>query len=157
MDDTTRSIIDGIIVQHDKPIKLAGGHTCTIFYDIFRLTPNELARLAAQAVGHLSNDAFDVALGIAYEGIIFAAAIAGGRQVAILQTDEKIFGPSIQGKQVVIVGDIVLTGKHLFRAQQLVEAQGGRVVGYACIIDRSNGAVGTDSCPMWSAYQTSMV
>jgi orotate phosphoribosyltransferase len=157
MDETTKSLIDSIIVQFDKPTKLPSGHVCTVFYDTLRLTPNDLARLAAQAVGHLPNDAFDVAVGIAYDGIFFSAAIAGGRLGAILQTDNKIYGPSMKDRKVIVVGDVVLTGQHLYRAQEVVEQHGGQCVGYACIVDRSNGSVGTANRPLWSAYQTSMV
>ena len=157
MDDTTKALIDSITVRFDKPATITGGHVCTVFYDTLKLSPNDLARLAAQAVGHLPNDAFDIALGMAYDGIFFSAAVAGGRLGAILQTDQKIYGPAMKGRKVIVVGNVVLTGQHMYRAQELIEQQGGKCIGYACIIDRSNGTIGSAKRPLWSAYQTEMV
>ena len=155
MDETTRSIIDRITVTYKEPRILPTGHNCKVFYDCADLSPNDLARLAAQATGHLDSDAFDVAVGIAYNGIIFAAAVAGGRRVAILQPDGKITGPDITNKKVVIVDDVVCTGKNFKAAEDLIKRQAGEVIGYVSIIDRSAGHF-TPTMPLWSAYQTTM-
>ena len=37
-----------------------------------------------------------------------------------------------------------------------IRSLGGAVVGFACIVDRSDGKVGSDKQPLWSAYQTDM-
>ena len=76
MDETGRAIIEGITVRYDKPREIPGGHKVSVFYDTRLLSPNDLARLAAQATGHLDHNAFDVVLGVAYNGIFFAAAVA---------------------------------------------------------------------------------
>ncbi len=156
MDETTRSIIEKITVRYAAPTKIPSGHECQVFYDCFQLSPNDLARLAAQTVGHLPDHSFDMVVGIAYSGVFFASAVAGGRQVAIIQKDEKLFGPSPQGKNILIVDDVVFKGNHLDRAERILTAAGGHVMGFACIIDRSAGAVGSKNRPLWSAFQTSM-
>ena len=156
MDETTKAIIDGITVRYAKPTKIPSGDLCTVFYDCIQLSPADLARLAAEATGDLAEGTFDVTLGLAYTGILFASAVAGGRQVSILTTENKIFGIDVKGKKVVIVDDVVHSGKRLLEATKLVEQAGGIVSGYACIIDRSLGKFGTPSRPLWSAYQTDM-
>ncbi|MCO6430781.1 MAG: hypothetical protein J5J00_07960 [Deltaproteobacteria bacterium] len=157
MDETTKAIIDRITVRKDEPFKTPNGHTATVFYDCIQLSPNELARLAAQAVGHLEHDAFDIAVGLAYAGIFFSAAVAGGRQVAILQADGEFTGPPLNGKKVVVVDDVVHSGRRIGGAAERVKASGGIVVGLACIVDRSNGSVGSKETPLWSAFQTEML
>ncbi|MBN8548821.1 MAG: hypothetical protein J0M12_05865 [Deltaproteobacteria bacterium] len=157
MDETTKAVIERITRSYPTPQPIPSGHEACIFYDCARLTPNELARLAAEAVGHLHEDAFDVALGIAYQGILFAAALAGGREVAILQADGKISGSDLKGKKVIVVDDVVLSGKRVLDAEKKAAACGAVVVGYACIIDRSDGAFGSMEKPLWSAYQTNML
>jgi orotate phosphoribosyltransferase len=132
----------------------------SVFYDCYQLAPSELARLAADAIGDLDHEAFDISLGLAYSGILFAAAVAGGRKVAILQKDGKIFGPDLRGKRVVIVDDVVHTGRHILQAADKVRAEGGIVVGFVCIIDRSAGALTSAAsqlkAPLWSAFQSDM-
>ncbi|RMG43173.1 MAG: hypothetical protein D6719_04350 [Candidatus Dadabacteria bacterium] len=154
MDATTKAIIEKITISYDQPTKIPGGHMCTVFYDCVQLSPADLARLAAEAVGHLSQSYFDIAVGIAYSGIFFAAAVAGGRKAAILQTDGGICGPSLSGSKVVIVSDVVYTGGELSRAEKIITEHGASVVGYACIIDRSGGKVGSEAKPLWSAFET---
>jgi len=156
MDDTTRSIIERITERYPQPQRLPSGHTSQVYFDCQRLTPNDLARLAAQAVGSIDHDQFDMVLGIAYNGILFAAAVAGGKNVAILRADEKIWGPSIKGKKILIVSDVVCSGKEFFKAQKIAESEKASVVGFACIIDRSAGKLSDSKPPIWSAAQLAL-
>lgn len=160
MDETTKAAIERIAVRYDKPTRIPSGQMATVFYDCFQLTPSELARLAADAIGDLDHDLFDVAVGLAYSGILYAAAVAGGRKVSILQKDGNLFGPELRGKKVVIVDDVVHSGRHMREATKKVEAAGGIVVGYVCMIDRSSGGLGApaliDRNPLWSAFQAEM-
>jgi orotate phosphoribosyltransferase len=160
MDETTKASIDRITIRFDKPTRIPSGQVASVFYDCYQLAPSELARLAADAIGDLEHDAFDVSVGLAYSGILYAAAVAGGRRVAILQKDGKLFGPDLTGKRVVIVDDVVHTGSHLVEAAAKVKDAGGTVVGFVCIIDRSSGklsgAVSPLKAPLWSAFQAEM-
>jgi orotate phosphoribosyltransferase len=164
MDETTKKIITTISVVHPKPTQIPTGQSCTIFYDCFQLSPSDLARLAAEAVGDVDHDTFDIVVGLAYSGILFAAAVAGGKKVAILQKDGQLFGPSMRGLRVIVADDVVHSGGRLREAASKVGAGGGRVVGFACIVDRSggkflNGMPSEDNgelVPLWSAFQTDM-
>ncbi len=153
MDETTKKIIELITQRHKKPVAVPGGRSSAIFYDCAQLSPNDLARLAAEAVGHLSEDSFDIVVGIAYRGILFAAALAGGRPVAILEREGEISGPDLSGKKVLIADDVVFSGEHILSAQRKVEARGGVVVGFACIVDRTGGKTAEVGRPLWSAFE----
>jgi len=164
MDETTKKVIDLISVVYSTPTKIPTGQICTVFYDCFQLSPSDLARLAAEAVGDVDHDSFDIVVGLAYSGILFAAAVAGGKKVGILQKDGQFFGPALTGLRVIIADDVVHTGGRMKEAATKVSAAGGIVVGCACIIDRSGGAFqsgivsdkGGESRPLWSAFQTDM-
>ncbi len=157
MDETTKAIIDAITVRYATPTTIPSGDTCTIFYDCIQLSPADLARLAAEATGELPEDTFEVVVGLAYTGIFFASAVAGGRQVAILTHDEKLAGPTVKGRKVLIVDDVVHTGKRVKKAREIVERAGGTVIGYAAIIERSSKKSIDRALPLWSAFQAEML
>ena len=92
-------------------------------------------------------------VGVAYTGILFAAAVAGGRQVGIIRGDRTLTGPSIKGKRVVLVDDIICTGTRLREAASITRSHGGIIVGFAVIIDRTGGEGQFDGVPVWSAAQ----
>jgi orotate phosphoribosyltransferase len=160
MDETTKAVIERITIRYEQPTRIPSGQLATVFYDCFQLAPSELARLAADAIGDLDHDSFDLAVGLAYSGILFAAAVAGGRKVGIIQKNGELFGPDMRGRRVFIVDDVVHTGGRLKEAARKVEAVGGIVAGFVCIIDRSAGAFegsgGGLGAPLWSAFQSEM-
>jgi orotate phosphoribosyltransferase len=160
MDETTKAAVERITIRYEQPTRIPSGQLATVFYDCYQLVPSELARLAADAIGDLEHDAFDIAVGLAYSGILFAAAVSGGRKVAIYQKDGKIFGPTLRGLRVFIVDDVVHSGRRLQTAAEAVRAEGGIVAGYVCIVDRSAGVLkspaATLGAPLWSAFQADM-
>jgi len=161
MDETTKAIVERVAIRFQRPTRIPSGQMSSVFFDCFQLAPSDHARLAADAVGHLEHDEFDIAVGIAYSGILFSAAVAGGRKVAILQKDGNFFEPDLKGQRVVIVDDVVVSGRHLMDAAARVRAEGGRVFGYACIVDRSGGRFSGETggelqAPLWSAFQAEM-
>jgi orotate phosphoribosyltransferase len=143
MDETTKAIIAKITVRTGSGVS----------YDCAALSPNDLARMAAEATGDLAEGTFDLVLGIAYRGIFFAAAVAGGHQVAILQHDGAISGPSVRGRKVLIVDDIFTGAERLSAALETIATLGGSTVGCACIVDRTESAVAFGGRPVWSAFQ----
>ena len=156
MDETTSAIIGRITVRFEGEQTLPSGHRSKEFYDCARLTPNDLARLAAHAVGHLPPHSYDLVLGVAYNGVFFASALAGGREVAIFQKDGEIFGPTLKGKQVLICSDVVVSGEQLTEATRKAEKNSASVVGYACIVDRSASGATINSKPLYSAWQSKL-
>lgn len=162
MDDTTKRTIERISVRYPNAQTIPSGQVASVFYDCYQLSPSDLARLAADALGDIDHDIFDIAVGRAYSGILFAAAVAGGKKVGILQKDGSLFGPDLKGLKVIVVDDVVHTGAGIIEAASIVERAGGIVVGFACIVDRSGGqfaggvSTASGARPLFSAFQTDM-
>ena len=147
MDETTKAIIEKITLRSAAGVR----------YNLAALSPNDLARMAAEAIGDLPEGTFDVVLGVAYQGIVFAAAVAGGHPVAILQHDGAIHGPSVSGRRVLIVDDMFTGDDRLSGARAAVIAGGGTVIGGACIVDSSESGMFEGRLPVWSAFQTKAI
>ena len=87
--------------------------------------------------------------------LIVAPAIGGiviGYEIGRLLKKETIFCERVNGKfnfrrgfsikknsRVLIVEDVITTGKSSLECSKLVNSAGAKIVGFACIIDRSNG------------------
>ena len=94
----------------------------------------------------LSNLDFDLILSPAMGGIVI------GYEIGRILNKETIFSERVNGTfelrrnffiekntKVLIVEDVITTGKSSLECAKLVEDFNGVVVGYSCIIDRSNG------------------
>ena len=93
-----------------------------------------------------SFEKFDLILSPAMGGIII------GYEIGKILSKETIFSERVNGKfklrrgflikknsKVLIVEDVITTGKSSLECSNLVTSAGAKIVGYACIIDRSNG------------------
>ncbi len=89
---------------------------------------------------------FDIILSPAMGGIIV------GYEIGRLLNKETIFSERVNGEfklrrdfeikknqKVLIVEDVITTGKSSLECSKLVLDNGASIVGYACLIDRSNG------------------
>ncbi len=89
---------------------------------------------------------FDLILSPAMGGIII------GYDIGRILNKETIFSERIEGKfqlrrnfsikknnKVLIVEDVITTGKSSLECSKLVNSAGAKIIGYACIIDRSKG------------------
>ena len=77
--------------------------------------------------------------------LIIVIAIFGGGYYYYNINSEEISTTSFQyikiekGNKVLIVEDVITTGKSSLECSKLVSSNGAEIIGYACIIDRSNG------------------
>ena len=87
--------------------------------------------------------------------LILSPAMGGiviGYEIGRLLKKETIFSERVDGKlvlrrdffikknqRVVIVEDVITTGKSSLECSNIIQKMGATIVGYACIIDRSNG------------------
>jgi len=87
--------------------------------------------------------------------LILSPAMGGviiGYEVGKLLEKETIFSERVEGQfklrrdfqipnksKVLIVEDVITTGKSSIECAKLAELSGGEVIGFACLIDRSNG------------------
>ena len=92
-----------------------------------------------------SFEKFDLILSPAMGGIII------GYEIGKILSKETIFSERVNGKfklrrgflikknsKVLIVEDVITTGRSSLECSNLVTSAGAKLVGYACIIDRSN-------------------
>jgi len=99
----------------------------------------------AEKIESSFND-FDLILSPAMGGVII------GYELGKILKKETIFSERVNGQfklrrdfviqknnKVLIVEDVITTGKSSLECSNLVEASGAFLVGYACIINRSNG------------------
>ena len=106
---------------------------------------SEMCRSLAEKIKGEFND-FDLILSPAMGGIII------GYEMGKILKKETIFSERVNGEfklrrdfkiknntKVLIIEDVITTGKSSLECSKLVTTKGGFVVGYACIIDRSNG------------------
>lgn len=54
-------------------------------------------------------------------------------------TGKRIEGPFHTGDRVVVVEDVITTGKSALQAIEAVEAEGGKVIGVLSVVDREDG------------------
>ena len=89
---------------------------------------------------------FDLILSPAMGGIII------GYEIGRILSKETIFSERVDGKfklrrdflikknnKVLIIEDVITTGKSSLECSKLASSAGAKIVGYACIIDRSKG------------------
>ena len=89
---------------------------------------------------------FDLVLSPAIGGIVI------GYEIGRLLKKETIFSERVDEKfvlrrdflikknqRVIVVEDVITTGKSSLECSNIIQQMGGKIVGYACIIDRSNG------------------
>ena len=139
----TKALIDGHFI-------LSSGLHSSKYVQCAQLLskPNKASKICnslAEKINTTFND-FNLVLSPAMGGIII------GYEIGKLLNKTTIFTERSDGKfvlrrdfsisqndKVVIVEDVITTGKSSLECSKLVNEAGAQVVGYACIIDRSNG------------------
>ena len=89
---------------------------------------------------------FDLILSPAMGGIVI------GYEIGRILEKETIFAERVDGNfklrrdfvinknsKVIVIEDVITTGKSSLECSKLIDDAGAEIVGYACIIDRSNG------------------
>ena len=109
--------------------------------------PDKAKKICESLAEKISNEFenFDVILSPAMGGIII------GYEIGRLLKKETIFSERVNGQfklrrdfsikkneKVLIIEDVITTGKSSLECSKLVKDFGASIVGYACIIDRSN-------------------
>ena len=110
--------------------------------------PNKAIKICESLASKIKNEFkdFDLILSPAMGGIII------GYELGKILNKQTIFSERVNGKfrlrrdfkinkeaKVLIVEDVITTGKSSIECSKLVTLNNANIVGYACIIDRSNG------------------
>ena len=110
--------------------------------------PNQAQKICESLANKVKNEfkEFDLILSPAMGGIIV------GYELGRILNKQTIFSERVndefklrrdfqikKGNKVLIVEDVITTGKSSLECSQLVKDNNANIVGYACIIDRSNG------------------
>ena len=110
--------------------------------------PNEAVKICQSLAEKIKKEFtdFDIILSPAMGGIIV------GYELGKLLNKRTIFSERVDGEfklrrdfkiekgnKVLIVEDVITTGKSSLECSKLVSSSNAKIVGYACIIDRSNG------------------
>ena len=138
----TKAIIEGHFILS------SGLHSSTYVQCAQLLSKPEKAEKICNSLAEKINKSFDdidLVLSPAMGGIII------GYEIGKLLKKETIFSERVNGefklrrdfhieknKKVLIVEDVITTGKSSLECSKLVEGANAEIVGYACIIDRTN-------------------
>ncbi len=103
------------------------------------------AEIAGRFLADLAKDLrADAVVGPALGGIVIAHETARALETRCLFTERQGGEMALRrgfdlrpGEKVLIVEDVVTTGKSTLEVRDVIQAQGARVVGYACIVNRS--------------------
>ncbi|WP_265445525.1 orotate phosphoribosyltransferase [Flexivirga meconopsidis] len=153
--DTLLELIKQQAVVHQR-VTLSSGKEADYYVDLRRIT---LSGVAAPLVGQVMLDltkdlSYDAAGGLTMGADPVAtsmlhAAAADGRSLDAFVVrkagkahglQQRIEGPSIKGRRVVVVEDTSTTGGSALEAVKAVREAGGEVVAVAVIADRDTGA-----------------
>jgi orotate phosphoribosyltransferase len=139
----TKALIDGHFILS------SGLHSSRYIQCAQLLSKPKIASKICNSLAEKINSSFedfDLILSPAMGGLII------GYDIGRILNRETIFSERVNGKfvlrrdffikknhKVLIIEDVITTGKSSIECSQLVDAAGAKIVGYACIIDRSNG------------------
>jgi len=138
---------DSVLEGH---FKLSSGlHSNRYFQCAKLLQYPDIVEKVATELAKLFTEEIDTVVGPALGGIIIAYEVARalGKKSIFVERKDGIFclrrGFELsKGEKVLIIEDVITTAKSIKEAVEVVEKLGGNVIGYGCIVDRSQGKTG---------------
>lgn len=140
---------------------LTSGRHSDVYFEKFRVLerPDVLSALCAEIVKHFSNTTFDLVAGPTTGGIIIAFEVA--RQMGLpsiyIESEGGVKtlrrGAQIApNSRVLVVDDVLTTGKSVYETIDVVRAAGGKPTGVGVLIDRSQSGLDF-GCELFSSYK----
>lgn len=144
---------------------LASGRHSEVYFEKFRVIeqPHVLSALSAEIASHFADAGVEAVAGPTTGGIIIAFEVARqmGLPAVYIESEDGVrtlrrSKTLPAGLRVLIVDDVLTTGKSLVESQAAIERAGGVVVGYGVLIDRSEPGLAL-SAPLFGAYRVEAV
>ncbi|KYH38924.1 MAG: orotate phosphoribosyltransferase [Candidatus Hecatellales archaeon B24] len=135
--------------------RLTSGRLSPYYLDL-RVLPSspEAFHMCIEIYGELAGkvglENFDLLVGVPTAGMVFASALAYRlrKPMAYVRKEAKGWGlkRDVEGKvkpgsRVVLVDDLITTGKSLLEAAEALQEAGGKVLGALVLIDREEGGL----------------
>ncbi len=141
-------------VLHGHFLLTSGLHS-PVYWEKFRIleNPEYTSRLCQMIANHFSSHAIQVVIGPTTGGVIIAHEVArflGIRGIfaeKLAGTDKRALkrGFRIQpGEKVLLVDDVLTTGKSIRQVEDVILDVGGTLAGIGVLVDRSGGHFETD-------------
>ncbi|MBI1334025.1 MAG: orotate phosphoribosyltransferase [Armatimonadetes bacterium] len=143
---------------------LASGRHSEVYFEKFRVIerPDVLSALCSEIAEAYKDLEFDYVCGPTTGGIIIAFEVGRqmGKPAVYAETENGVKtlrrGKTIPtGSRVLIVDDVLTTGKSLFETRDAIVRAGGTPVAYAVLVNRAQ--VRIDAEPLFSAYTVEAV
>lgn len=144
---------------------LTSGRHSDTYFEKFRVLerPDVLSVLCADIAAAYEGKGVQAVAGPTTGGIVIAFEVARrmGLPAIYVETESgvktlrrgKVLPP---GQSVLVVDDVLTTGRSLIETRDAIVAAGGRVAGYAALIDRSEKLPPLDA-PLHSAYRVEAI
>lgn len=144
---------------------LTSGRHSDVYFEKFRVLerPDVLSALCNEIAAHYSGKGIDCVAGPTTGGIIIAFEVARilGIPALYVETENgektlrrgKTLAP---GTKVLVVDDVLTTGRSLIETRDAITKAGGEVRGYGVLINRAQGDLGLGA-PLFSAYTVEAV
>jgi len=134
--------------------KLTSGRHSDIYYEKFTLLkqPTICTRICRQMADNFKESGAVTVVGPTTGGIIIAYDVARYMGLEAIYAEPKEEGGRVfkrgfsleKGQKVVIVDDVLTTGRSIFEVIDLVNSYEAKIVGIGLMLDRSNGKVKFD-------------
>ncbi|MCL1819307.1 MAG: orotate phosphoribosyltransferase [Oscillospiraceae bacterium] len=156
MNNTTITALTNAGAYLEGHFLLSSGRHSNRYCQCARLfeDPKTAAEVIAPVAEQLKNVDFDIIVGPAMGGIIAAYELSRqtGKPNVFTERENGVMclrrGFVIKpGAKVIIMEDVVTTGKSTLETADVIRAAGGTVVGVACIADRYTGDLGFPRYP----------
>lgn len=140
---------------------LTSGRHSDVYFEKFRVLeqPAVLSRLCTEIYNHFRETPIDIVAGPTTGGIIIAFEIARQMGIPALYVESEDGKKKLRrgatiarNARVLIVDDVLTTGRSIFEVLEVIREAGGEPVAAASLIDRSETPPAF-GCPAFSAYR----
>lgn len=140
---------------------LTSGRHSDVYFEKFRVLerPDVLSALCHEIAQHFENDGLELVAGPTTGGIIIAFEVARQMGLPALYVESENGVKTLRrgatipsGARVLVVDDVLTTGRSVFESMAAVRGAGGEIAGVGVLIDRSEREIDF-GCPSYSAYR----